>query len=139
MWSLILSFLSGPLLGSLVKAYQAKLAAGNTTEKIAADLAAKDLDIQKREAEVNASVLVAEQGNWITRWVRPVFALPFVLFTWKIVVWDKILGSWTHGSTDPLDPNMWGIYMTVVVAYFGGRSLEKVATKISDAITKRQI
>jgi hypothetical protein len=139
MWALILNFLSGPIIGGLLKAYQSKLAAGNTTEKIAADLAVRDLQVQQREAEVNASVIVAEQGNWVTRWVRPAFAAPFVFFTWKVVVWDKILAIWTHGTTDPLDPKMWGVYMAVVIAYFGGRSLEKVATTISNAITKKEI
>jgi hypothetical protein len=50
------------------------------------------------------------------------------------VVYDKVLG-W--GTTDPLDPNMWNVFMAMVVAYFGGRSAEKVATTVAAVFKKR--
>jgi hypothetical protein len=40
------------------------------------------------------------------------------------VVWDKVLGL---GTTDALDPSMWGVFQAVIYAYFGGRTIEKVA------------
>jgi hypothetical protein len=43
---------------------------------------------------------------------------------WKVVVWDKALGL---GATDPLSADMAQWAMIVLTAYFGGRSLEKVA------------
>lgn len=134
MWTWLLSFISGPLLGKLLDAYKAKLSANNTTEKVAADLASQQILLDKREAEINASVVIAEQGNIITRMIRPLFALPFILFTWKVVLWDKILG-W--GVTDPLDPKMWGVFMLVVGAYFGGRTIEKATNIIADAFGKK--
>jgi len=125
------NLLGGPFAKAAVDAYRAKLTAENTTEKTVADLAAREMSLDQREAEVNAQVVIAEQGNWVTRSVRPLFALPFILFTWKVVVWDKLLHAWTNGSTDPLDPRLWGVFMAIVVAYFGGRSAENVATKIA--------
>jgi hypothetical protein len=68
--------------------------------------------------------------------MRPLFAMPFILFTWKVIVWDKLLADWTHGSTDPLDPKMWGVFMAIVIAYFGGRSAENVATKIAGVLRR---
>lgn len=135
------SFLTGPIIGAIFKpiisglltAQKQKLDAVGSHEARVAELAAKQLDLDKRESEVNAEVVKAEQGNWVTRWVRPAFAMPFVLFTWKIVVWDKMLG-W--GTTDPLDPRMWGVFMAVVISYFGGRSAEKVAEKIAGVFKK---
>jgi hypothetical protein len=41
----MLSLLGGPIVSAAIKAYQAKLAAGNTSEKIAAELAARELDV----------------------------------------------------------------------------------------------
>ncbi len=120
----LVSLLTGPIINGAIKAYQAKLAAGNTSEKIAADLAAKDLELQGREAEINSKVVIAEQGRWYTAIIRPLMALPFVVFAWKVVVWDKVLG-W--GTTDPLDPNMWSVFLAIVTCYFGGRTLEKIA------------
>ena len=137
MWGWLASLITGPLINAAIGAYKAKLAAGNTTEKIAADLATQQLSVDRREAELNASVVVAEQGNWLTRSVRPLFAIPFILFTWKVILWDKMLGSWTHGTTDPLDPKMWGVFMLVVGAYFGGRTIEKATNIIADAFGKK--
>jgi hypothetical protein len=41
MWELLANLIGGPIVTGLIKAYQAKLAAGNTSERIAADLAAR--------------------------------------------------------------------------------------------------
>jgi len=124
------SLIGGPLIKGALDAYKARLEAGSTKEKLAAELAERELGLQQREAELASQVLIAEQGNWMTRWVRPLWALPFIIFTFKIVVWDKVLGL---GSTDPIDPNMWSVYMLIAGAYFGGRSAEKIA-----AILKRK-
>jgi hypothetical protein len=121
------NLLGGPFARAAVDAYRARLSAENTSEKVAADLAARELDVERREREVSAQVVVAEQGRWLTALPRPLFAFAFVIYAWKVVVWDKVLGAWTHGVTDPLggDVAQWG--MVVLSAYFGGRSLEKVA------------
>src|SRR6516225_4580856 len=42
-------FFAGPVLDDLLKGYQAKLAAGNTSERIAADLAARELAVEQRD------------------------------------------------------------------------------------------
>lgn len=116
--------LGGPFAKAAVDAYRAKLSAENTSEKIAADLAGRELAVEQREAEINASVVVAEQGAWYTALPRPLFALAFIIYVWKVVVWDKVLG-W--GTTDPLGGDVAQWAMIVLTAYFGGRSLEKVA------------
>ena len=108
--------LGGPFAKAAVDAYRAKLDAENTSEKIAADLAARELGVEQRE-----------QGRWSTALPRPLFAAAFVIYVWKVVVWDKVLGAWTQGSTDPLSGDVAQWAMIVLTAYFGGRSLEKVA------------
>ena len=124
MWTTIIGFIGGPVISGLIKAYQAKLAAGNTSERIAADVAAGEIAAQQNDVKIAADIVKAEQGVWYTSCIRPLMALPFIIFTWKVIVYDKVLG-W--GVTDQMDPNMWGVFMAVVVAYFGGRSIEKVA------------
>lgn len=118
------SFLSGPIVNGLIKAYQLKLAAENTSDRQAADLAKAEImgEIAARRQE--KELLQSEQGWWVTALIRPLFALPFIVFAWKVIVYDKVLG-W--GTTDALDPNMWSVFLTVVGAYFGGRTIEKVA------------
>lgn len=124
MWMTIISFLGGPVIKGLIDAYQAKLKAGNVESKIASDLAANEIAAQQNDVKAAASIVIAEQGVWYTACIRPLMALPFIVFTWKVIVFDKVLGM---GTTDPLDPHMWSVFMSVVIAYFGGRSIEKVA------------
>jgi len=121
------NLVAGPLLQKALDAYRAKLTADNASEKIAADLAARELAVEQREKEVAAHIVIAEQGRWYTALPRPLFAFAFIIYVWKVVVWDKVLAYWTHGVTDPLSGDVAQWAMIVLTAYFGGRSLEKVA------------
>ena len=128
MFAIVLSWLGnllgGPFAAAAVKAYQAKLTSENTSEKIAADLAARELSVEQREAELATQTVIAEQGRWYTALPRPLFAAAFIIYTWKVVVWDRVLGL---GTTPPLSGDVGQWAMIVLTAYFGGRSLEKVA------------
>ena len=118
------NLLGGPFAKAAVDAYRAQLSAENTSEKIAADLAARELAVEQREAELASQVVIAEQGHWYTALPRPLFAFAFVIYVWKVVIWDKVLGL---GSTDALGGDVAQWAMIVLTAYFGGRSLGKVA------------
>jgi len=48
-------------------------------------------------------------------WVRAGFALPFVIYNVKLVVWDKVLAL---GSTDPLSSELFRIEMICIGFYF---------------------
>jgi len=128
MFATVLSWLGnvlgGPFAKAAVDAYRAKLTAENASEKIAADLAERELSVEQRERELATQVVIAEQGRWYTALPRPLFASAFIIYVWKVVVWDKVLG-W--GTTDPLSGDISQWAMIVLTAYFGGRSLEKVA------------
>lgn len=123
-----MNFLGGPIVKGLIDGYKAKLDAGNTSERIAAELAARELSVEQRERESATQVVIAEQGRWYTALPRPLFALAFIIYVWKVVVWDKVLGL---GSTDALGGDVAQWAMVVLTAYFGGRSLEKVARIIA--------
>jgi hypothetical protein len=118
------NLLGGPFAKAAVDAYRAKLTAENTSEKIAADLAARELQVESRERELQAQVLTAEQGAWYTALPRPLFAYAFVVYVWKVVVFDAVLGL---GTTAPLAGDVAQWASIVLTAYFGGRSLEKLA------------
>lgn len=129
----LISLIAGPFIKGALDAYQAKLTAGNDHDRIVADLVTREAALQQREAELAAQVLVAEQGHWFTRWVRPVWAAPFVFWTWKVVVWDICLG---YGSTPELKGITAQLCLAVSVAYFGGRTIEKTASVIADAMRR---
>jgi hypothetical protein len=108
----------------------------NPLAKVALDLMAAKTqqanaktDQQRIEAEVTIhqlearqEVLIAEQATRATRWIRPLFALPFVVYNFKVVVWDKVLGL---GTTDVLSEQYWQLQMIVFGAYFITRGLGK--------------
>jgi hypothetical protein len=116
--------LGGPFAKAALDAYRAKLSAENTSEKIAADLAAREVALEQRARELASQSVIAEQGHWYTALPRPLFAFAFVIYAWKVVVWDKVLDL---GSTDPLSGDVAQWATVVLTAYFGGRSIEKVA------------
>jgi len=118
------NLLGGPFAKAALDAYRARLSAENTSEKIAADLASREMAVEQRERELATELLIAEQGRWYTALPRPLFSFAFIIYVWKVVVWDRVLGL---GSTAPLsgDVSQWA--MIVMTAYFGGRSIEKIA------------
>ena len=134
MWTWLASFLSGPIINGAIKAYQAKLKAGNTSERIASDLAARELAVQQAEIQAQAQLKVAEIGHpWEP---EKLFAYIIVIYFAKIVLWDKIIGSFMGLScykeqcsifnTDPLTGEAVGWAAMVMAFYFGKRGVENV-------------
>ena len=124
MWTWLASFLSGPLINGMLSAYKERLAAINSGDAKALDLLEKEIDAEIAARAEATKLLIVENGRWYTAIIRPLFALPFILFSFKIVLWDKILG-WGH--TDALDANFWVIFNTIVISYFGATAVERVA------------
>lgn len=124
MWATLAGILGGPIISGLIAGYKAKLEAGNTADRIAADLAEKDLDLQGRERELNVKQNISDEGRWWSAAPRALVCWAFAIFVLKVVVWDTVLG-W--GVTPPLKGMVadWG--GAVMVMWFGGRTVEKVA------------
>jgi hypothetical protein len=122
MLKLLLSWVTGGGLSGVADrigdAYERKLQAQTDSEKMQIDAEIATLTLQQQ-------VLIAEQANWLTRWIRPAFALPFVIYDFKIVVWDKVLKL---GTTDPLSSEFWQLQMIVFGAFFITRPFEKRRT-----------
>lgn len=123
MWMAILSFFGGPFISGLLDAYKARLAATNTTDRIAVDLLKQEVLADIAARAEGTKLLIAEQGRWFTAVIRPLFAVPFIVFEFKVIIWDKVLG-W--GVTDKIDPMMWGVFQTIIISYFGSTAVERV-------------
>jgi hypothetical protein len=106
MTGLLRLIFGGGLAEQLRLAYQARLAAQNDSEKIAAEI-----EIARLEAR---GQVLAQGGRWVTA-VQVAWALPFILYNAKLVVWDKILGL---GVTDPLSPALYELQGTIVAFFF---------------------
>lgn len=130
MWNLILGFIGGPVIKGVIDGYKAKLEAGNTTERISADLAGRELDVQRKEVEVQAQLKVAQIGHWYEP--EKLFAYILVVYFAKLVLWDKIIGSFAGYTpnvfrTDPLTGEAVGWAAIIMGFYFGKRGIENVA------------
>ena len=122
MW--LIKLLGLPVISGLIEAYKAKLASENTSDRIAADLAEKDLELQAKEREINARQTQSEEGRWWTAAPRAIVCWCMALYVAKIVMWDTVLHL---GTTFPLKGVMSDAFSTVIVCWFGGRTIEKVA------------
>ena len=124
MWSLILSFLGGPVIKGLLDAYKARIGLQNNMDQKALELLEAEIQAETAARAQATALIIAEQGHWYTAMIRPLFALPFIIFIFKVVVWDKVLAM---GTTDAIDVQMWQVCQTIVISYFGATSIERVA------------
>lgn len=99
----------------LGRAYAKKQDAKTDSARIEAETRIATLEAQR-------DVLIAEQGSWLTRWIRPALALPVVVFVWKIVLWDTVLGLGV--TPDPGELVRW-IVVTTIGAFLLTRPLDK--------------
>ena len=128
MWALLAPLLNsvfGQAFTAFVQAYQARLTAENTSEKVAADLAARELAVQQQEITVNAQLKTAEIGKWYEP--DHLFGYIMVIYFGKVVLWDKVLAYVTHGNTDPItgDAGTWAGW--IMTFYVGLRGFQNVA------------
>ena len=124
MWEIIGSIIGGPVVKGLVESYKAKLDAGNTTERIAADLAAKELAVDEKMRELATQIELQASGPWWKSGPRALAEWSFGIFIAKCVVWDKVFAM---GSTDALGGDLQQAFIWLTALWFGGRTIEKVA------------
>jgi hypothetical protein len=117
MFSFLLSLINplGKIAESIVVAKTKALDAKTEQDRIEAEVAVNQL-------EARQAVLIAEQGSWLTGWIRPLFALPFIIYNFKVIVWDKVFAL---GVTDDLSASYWQLQMVIFGAYFLTRGFEK--------------
>ncbi len=105
-----------------VDAHRDTLAAGNTTEKINADLASRELAVQEKEIQAQTQLRIAEIGHWYEP--DHLAAYIFVAYIAKVVVWDVMLGL---GSTDAIRGDVGNWLGMIAIFLFGKRGIENVA------------
>jgi hypothetical protein len=124
MLQLLLSFFAGPLVKGLIDAYKLRLESQNTQDAKATELAIKEIEAEVKARAEASKIIAIEQGWWLTASIRPLLAFPVIIYFWKVIVWDKVFG-W--GTTDPILGTVGDWAGWIVVAYIGGRTIEKVS------------
>lgn len=125
MWLALIQLIGGPVVSGLIKAYQTHLTAVNTSEATAADLAGKEIAAQQIEIQAATQLKIAEIGHpWEPE--KLAFYVTLVFYA-KVMIWDKVLGSITHGTTDPVTGAA-GVWAGLIMSfYFAKRGFENVA------------
>ena len=127
MWTAILSFLGGPLISGVLQAYRDRLKSINTQDHYALDLLQKEVDAEVAARAEATKILIAEQGHWFTRSVRPGIGWVILILLAKVLLYDKAFGQWTGGHTDPFGSDIWHVVMVVIGSYFGTAAIERVS------------
>lgn len=122
MWMTIIGFLGGPVVKGLLDAYNAKLKAGNTSEKIASETAAGEMVVQTAEIKAQAEYRVAALGYWYEP--DKIMGYTVAIYFAKLLLWDKVLGM---GRTDGLDGFAEITANLIVAFYFAKRGFENIA------------
>jgi hypothetical protein len=127
MFAWILQLLASPIIKGLLDAYKIRQDSLNTQGAQTVDVAKAVLSAEIEARKEARAIIIAEQGRWWTALPRAVVQYSFAAFVFKVVVWDNLLGL---GTTDPLggDVGVWAGW--VMGLWFGGRTVEKVATTI---------
>jgi hypothetical protein len=127
MWQWLASFLTAPIINGFLDAYRAKLDSQNTQGAQAVEVARAALLAEVDARKSANAIIIAEQVRWYTAMIRPLLAIPVIIYLWKVIVWDKVLG-W--GTTDAIAGDVGIGAGTIVATYVGGRSLEKIARTV---------
>jgi len=122
MWMTIIGFLGGPVIKSLVDAYNAHLKAQSADAATAANLAGREIAAQVSEVNAIMQYRIAEIGHWYEP--DKLMGYCVAIYFCKLLVWDKVLGL---GMTDPLAGFAAVTSNLVVSFYFAKRGFENIA------------
>ncbi len=120
--SWLASLLSGPIIAGVIDGYKAKLAAGNDKDRIAADLAAREMEVQRAEIEAQTRYRIATVGHWYEP--DKIMGYAVAVYVAKLLIYDKVLGL---GRTDPLNGWIETTANPIVAFYFAKRGFENIA------------
>lgn len=96
----MLSTLANILTGGALGAWQEYLKARNSD--------------RERDARLRA---ISASSDALFGVVRLAFAFPFIVYVWKLVLWDKIICA-GQCRTDPLGPELASLMGVVIAGYF---------------------
>lgn len=123
---------AGDIVGRFVTDPNAKVQASIEIAKLQADYADRALAADTEIAKSQQAVLVAEASStsWLARNWRPILMLTFTY----IIAHNYVIGPLFSVRTVPIPPDMWELLKLGIGGYIIGRSAEKIAPSLADAI-----
>lgn len=127
-WLLSLINPLGKIVDGLNRAYAAKLAAKNDSERIEADK-----QIAYFEGQISLATAAAQNDRWWS--TRELIGKCALVYVAKIIVWDTVLQL---GVTPDPGPQVTGIVMVVIGFYFGSKAVSDLGARLLAAFSKRR-
>lgn len=114
----ILGIFTGGLAGQLQQAWATYEAAQTAEARMEAMTTIQQL--QSRQSAL-------AMGGRMTALVQALFALPFIVYNIKLVVFDKVLSM---GATDPLSPQLYAVEAQVIGFYFLATAAQSIISRL---------
>lgn len=104
---LILRLAGGGLLDKVLTGLKARADSQVERQRIDASVAIEHVRAELARRQAQRDVLIAEQGHWVTRFMRPAFAYPLAVyyaavitdslfhFTWNVAALPAPIGEWS--------------------------------------------
>ena len=132
---LLASLIGGPIVKALIEGYRAKLDAANTSERIAADLAIKDIEAGIAARAHAKEIRMATAGFWEMRLLTFAIALPFVSHLWAVWLDTQFRFGWGIPKFPPPFDEWEG---AILLSFFGIYTLGRTVQSMGTAIAMRR-
>lgn len=125
--SWVTSLISGPLLKGALSYFESKANSEIQKTKTEGEVAVALINAELEARKVQKEIILAEQGWWVTAWIRPLICYPFILHVGAIALDSTFKFGWGIPKLPtPYDQMEW----TIILSYFIARPIEKVTTTI---------
>ena len=129
---LLVSLVGGPIVSSLLKGYRAKLEAANASDRIAADLAIREIEAGIEARKRAHELRLATSGFWEMRLLTFAIALPFVAHLWAVWLDTQFRLGWKIPKfPEPMDEWQGAILLSFFGIYTLGKAVQSVGTAVA--------
>lgn len=131
---ILFNFLTRILAGPLLDAYKARLEAQSDQDKLAADLAVKNIEAELEVRRNAKEIRLATAGFWEQRVLSVLIAAPFIFHLWSVWIDTQFkLGLQIDKFPAPFDE--WG--GAILLSFFGVQVLSNGFQAIAGSLASR--
>jgi hypothetical protein len=131
----LVNLIGGPIVKGLLAGYKAKLDAANTQDRIAADLAIREIEAGIAAGARAKEVRLATAGFWEMRLLTFAIAFPFAAHLWSVWLDTQFNFGWGIPKF-PAPMDEW--QGAILLSFFGIYTLGKTVQSVGAAIAMRR-
>lgn len=131
-WTFLANLIGGPIIKGLLDGYRAKLDAANTRDRIAADLAIKDIEADIEAKKHAKEIRIATSGFWEMRLMTFAIAFPFVMHLWAVWLDTQFRFGWRIAAfPEPFNEWQGAILLSFFGIYTVGKGMQSIGTAVA--------